>query len=572
MAQERYSFMKKNKIEFFLQRNLWLLLTISISLLPLISLLHNGMFVGHDTQDHVARIANFYQNLKEGTLIPRWAGNLNWGYGHPILMFLYPLPSYIASLFIVLGFSVVDATKLVFATGFVCSGLAMYFWIRKIWNERMGFIAAALYLFAPYRFVDLYVRGAIGENFFFIFPPVTCYFLLRLIETKKIRYISFTALGVAGMILSHNALAIMFLPFVVIYALLLLYLYKEKITAAVSSIAALLLGFGLSAFFLLPAFLEGKYTLRDIVTKNEIFNRFETFSRLIYSTWSYGGTGQLSVQVGVLHWLVVIGSSIVLFIYFFTKQKTKKLSMSNFPNQPLLLAISSLVFFFTSIVLILPTSKPIYMIITTLQKFQFPWRFLSLSVFTSAILGAFFIAAFSIKRNSVIIAIGIFIILVTIPFWQPKDFTEKAEEFYTDVYSGTTDTGESAPVWSVRFMEKQATATAQIVEGSGQIDTGLRTNVKHTYTIETTSDNTRVLENTLYFPGWKVFVDSVEVPFSELFFQDPNYRGVINFYIPSSGKHEVVVAFTETKLRLLSNIISALSIVAVVGLLVYGKK
>ena len=82
----------------------WFALLILLSLFPLMDLLHPGLFDAHDSPDHVARIANFYQNLAEGTIIPRWAGNLNWGYGHPILMFLYPLPSYAASLFHFLGF------------------------------------------------------------------------------------------------------------------------------------------------------------------------------------------------------------------------------------------------------------------------------------------------------------------------------------------------------------------------------------------------------------------------------------------------------------------------------------
>ena len=119
----------------------WFALLILLSLFPLLDLLHPGLFDAHDSPDHVARIANFYQNLAEGTIIPRWAGNLNWGYGHPILMFLYPLPSYAASLFHFLGFSLVDATKLVFAVAYIFSGITMYIWMRAAVNEAAGFTA-----------------------------------------------------------------------------------------------------------------------------------------------------------------------------------------------------------------------------------------------------------------------------------------------------------------------------------------------------------------------------------------------------------------------------------------------
>ena len=146
-----------------------------ISLLPLFNLITPGLPVTHDGLDHVVRIANFYQSLTEGILIPRWAGNLNWGYGHPILMFLYPLPSYFASLFHFFGFSYIDSLKLVFASSYVFSGIFMYLWLKEFLGDRPAIVGSILYLFAPYRFVDLYVRGALGEHVAFVFIPLVLY-------------------------------------------------------------------------------------------------------------------------------------------------------------------------------------------------------------------------------------------------------------------------------------------------------------------------------------------------------------------------------------------------------------
>src|SRR3990167_6148720 len=98
----------------FFKKNLFPLLILFVSLFALVDLFKPGLPLTHDGQDHVARIANFYQNLAEGNIIPRWAGNLNWGYGHPILQFLYPLPSYIASFFHFIGFGLVNSVKIVF--------------------------------------------------------------------------------------------------------------------------------------------------------------------------------------------------------------------------------------------------------------------------------------------------------------------------------------------------------------------------------------------------------------------------------------------------------------------------
>src|SRR3990167_5350986 len=133
-----------------IKEHLLLLLIIFLGIIPLLDLFHPGLPLTHDGQDHVARIANFYQSLSEGNVVPRWAANLNWGYGHPILMFLYPLPSYIASLFHAIGFSFIDSTKLVFAVSYIASIVTMYLWIRAAWGSVAGFNAAILYGFAPY--------------------------------------------------------------------------------------------------------------------------------------------------------------------------------------------------------------------------------------------------------------------------------------------------------------------------------------------------------------------------------------------------------------------------------------
>jgi len=157
-----------------------LIILIILAVFPVLSLFHPGLPLTHDGQDHVARIANFYQSLIEGNPIPRWAGNLNWGYGHPILEFLYPLPSYIASIFHFIGFSLVDSTKIVFGLGMILSLFFMYLWLSQFTAKYSALFGAVLYTYAPYRFVELYVRGDIGENLAFAFIPLVLYFLYKL--------------------------------------------------------------------------------------------------------------------------------------------------------------------------------------------------------------------------------------------------------------------------------------------------------------------------------------------------------------------------------------------------------
>lgn len=523
----------------------WLFIfVLLLSVLPLFDLFHAGLPVTHDGQDHVARIANFSSSLFEGHLIPRWAGKLNWGYGHPILMFLYPLPSYVASLIHFLGFPLVDSVKIVFAFSYSGSLLLMFSWAAAVWNPWVGVIAAILYGFAPYRFVDLYVRGALGEHMAFIFPPLAFYALFRLsrseLKRRKI-WLCTAVLSIAGLILSHNALSLIFLPCIVLYGIYVYFFESKKSSIfLVQIIEVTVLGFGLAAFFWIPALLEGKYTLRDIVTGQEVLSRFVPWTWFISSPWNYGGGNQFSKEIGIMQWIGILLSLIGIF-----RLKGKAQWFS----------VATIILFFFSLFLMTSGSTTVWNSVRILQKFQFPWRMLSVSVFLSAIALLPVLSSFP-KRFIRIIAITTFVLalLTTYRMWHAKSYKEFQEAFYTSIYPGTTDTGESSPIWSVRFMEHAPSSSLDFIEGTGLVHGISRTSTRHTYLL-TTAKRARVVENTLYFPGWQVQVDASVVPVE---FQDPNYRGLMTFWV-EPGTHTVVVQFLDTRIRNIAQAISSIS-------------
>ena len=532
------------------KKYLFLLGITLISFFAILDLFKQGLPLTHDGQDHVARIANFYQNLIEGNIIPRWAGNLNWGYGHPILEFLYPLPSYIASFFHFLGFGLVNSVKIVFGLGMILSGLFMYSWLSQFLRKSAAFVGAILYVYAPYRFVDLYVRGAIGEHMAFVFLPLVLFFLYKISQRLSAVYIVGGSFSLAGLVLSHNAISLMFLPIVFLYALFMVFFSKRRVTLTFHYLATLILGFGLSSFFWIPAFIEGKYTLRDIVTDSDYSTRFVAFKDFIYGKWSFGGTVQLSKQVGVVQWFSVIASFFVAF-YLFNKK-----------NKLWIMVASAFLIFWLTIFLMTSSSIFLWEKVSLLQKFQFPWRFLSVSVFASSVLAAFFVNSIPKNPKKLRIFCVVIILLLVMFFnksyWHAQDFLQKPEKFFTGIYNSTTDTGESAPIWSVRFMEKRPQSRIEVVRGSADIGVVYRTMTTREYLIRA-YENTRILENTLYFPGWTVFVDSKPV---NIEFQDQNFRGLITFNV-EKGNHVVNIIYQETKLRFFANLVSLISLFSI---------
>ena len=156
--------------------------------------------------------------------------------------------------------------------------------------------------------------------------------------------------------------------------------------------------------------------------------------------------------------------------------------------------------------------------------------------------------------------------------WKPKAYLHKPESFFSGVYDSTTDTGESSPIWSVRFMEHRPDQPMDSSLGHMLITPTKRTTTVHDYTVTVTGSDGRVVENTLYFPGWTVYVDGVR---TEIQYQDPAYRGLITFAVPS-GAHTIHIVFEDTKLRKLATLVSevniGLMVIAAIGVCLWKKR
>ena len=518
-----------------------------------------GLPQTHDAETHVIRAAVFSKSILEGNIFPRWAGPLNWRYGTPSIMFLYPGLSYFSALIhLATKMQFINIFKLLIVSGYIGSGIFWYRWMRALgfWLFP-AFVSTIFYLLAPYRLVNIFVRGVLGEHIGFFFFPLIMLMATRLWRTGKTLYSSGLALSVAGLILSHNLSALMYLPLVVFYPIVLIGIYREKPIQLKIYFGSIGLGLLLSALFWLPAILESKYTLASWMfgAQQGYTTNFLAFRQLIWSPWGYGWSEPgidrdgMSFQVGIAQWLVLL-TGIGLLI--------------KFSKRELLLLKSGLALVMVGIFLSLPVSLPLWQQISLLQKFQFPWRFLSLIVIGVSLISAMVADKF---KHSKIISLALLIspIMFTIAYWNIAGPSSLSEQFLAVDYVGTSDTGETTPVWAIRFQEKFPKAPIEIVstEGTVEIKNLNKLMQKHEFEISATAAS-RIVDNTLYFPGWKVYVDGVE---TSIGYQDESWRGLITFPVPA-GKHAVKVVFEETRLRKFADALSIISVGILLGLFI----
>ncbi|MCL2110132.1 6-pyruvoyl-tetrahydropterin synthase-related protein [Microgenomates group bacterium] len=241
--------MKKLRLSKNLLSSLFLLVVALVICVPL--WLH-GTIWGHDLGFHLYRFAGLENAIRGGQIVPQVDSELLYGAGYGFSLFYGPLAAYMALLGkIISGGSWIWGVNLMIFGCVYGGGLAMAKMVNEISKKRyLGLMVAMVYMLAPYHLTDIYVRSAFGELPTFFLAPMLWLGLWRLIE-KKEKYLLWTVLGMAGMLLSHNLSVFIFGLIAGGYLLInikkLLYI-KVINRLLLSAVVAL----GVSAFFWVP--------------------------------------------------------------------------------------------------------------------------------------------------------------------------------------------------------------------------------------------------------------------------------------------------------------------------------
>ena len=119
-------------------------------------------YYGASDDLHIAWLFELHKTLMMGQIPPRFVPDLSFGFGYPLFDFVFPLPFYVGEIFHLLGLNFVDSVKAVFFISVPLSAYFMYLFLRQFTSKSLSLAGAVLYVYTPYRAVDLSIRGAIG--------------------------------------------------------------------------------------------------------------------------------------------------------------------------------------------------------------------------------------------------------------------------------------------------------------------------------------------------------------------------------------------------------------------------
>lgn len=515
-----------------------IILIIFLTLPAVWSLFRFGYYPSHDGNAHLIATVEMVKMGQAGAQFPiRWATNANHTFGSPIFNFYSPLFYYLAAASHHLGFSYFSSIKLVVILGFFLASLGMYFFCRQYWGEWGGVAGAVAYIYVPYRFVDAYVRGAYPEFLALAFLPWIFWGFHR----------SFLLGGVflALAVLSHNFSSLVMVVLLLAYLGMMATGHWLKTEQVKKWLAGLLLGLGLAAFFWLPAMTERTYLKEGQLEVVNYKDHFVTLSQLLNSPWGYGPSlpgienDGMSFEIGKIHlFLVLVG---VLFIF-------PKISSSGRRVLKFMM-VMTLGFLF----LLLSNSDFLWQDFSFLRFGQFPWRFLGFIAFTLSFMAGGVVGG--LKREKFLFwgLIG----LLIVSGWsmaRPVSYLkgENQRVFDQPYYTVSWSVPGFLPKWVEKPLVQAPAAKMQVV---GKVEKTEIFATRYYYLLESSREQT-VRLNTYYFPGWQVLVNGKKVPV------EITKEGLMEFSV-GAGKQKIKVIFGRTKLRLLAELVSLISVLVI---------
>lgn len=508
----------------------------------------------HDDMQ-VIRLQQMTKCFEDGQIPCRMSLDLGGAYSQPHFNYYSAFPYYLGSIIHQIGFSYLDSIKILFFLSIFLSAFGLYHLSRHFFSNTASLASVILISLSTYRLVNIYVRGALAESFALALLPGVIALFLTLIKPTRLKII-LSAIVFSFFLTSHPISIVINTPIFVLVGLYLLFKSRQGFIGLVLSVC---LGLGLSAFFLLPAFIE-QPLINTISLLNDYYQyalHYPTIKQLLLETnWGYGPSRPgpedgFSYHIGYAHLLILAISSL--------------LTLKKLKNFITLVVALSLGYLFLNHA----RSVGIWEVLPLVRFVQFPWRLLGpLSLLTS------FLAAFVLSRLPQKFQKFALVVVFLIAFI-PMSANLHFDKYYQDA---TDQQYLSGAGWD---QQRKAASHDYLPAGIDDLPTDLapdnpialnnakinlhyfdrKTNYFATE-IDVYDESATIQFPVLKFPQWQVHLNKS----TDNATLEEDSTGLISIKLPK-GSHHIQAYFTDTPVRTLANIITFASYLLVVLLI-----
>jgi hypothetical protein len=515
---------------------------------------------------HAARISEMTRAISDGHFPVRWSQNLGYGYGMPLFNFYAPLPYYVGSVFYGSGLDIVLSIKVLFVISNLVVLVGSYKLGRLYFGRSGALLLAVLITLAPYRALNLYVRGALSESWALSFLPWILYYAVLVMRGVHKSWMAF-AVSLAGLALTHNITLILAFPMVALFVaiewLRIKVVENKWHWQRVAYLAAGgLLALGLAAFYLFPAFAEKNFTQIDDYILDYYFSyqlHFLYIRQFFDHTWGFGGSGwgpddDISFGLGVGQ-LVAVGLTGLVALAAAIKL-SKKTKLTKLVQQRWVWLLgSSAVCIAVSLLMTLEKTLFIWQSIPILKYAQFPWRWLTVAVPFIGLLGVIGTQLLTSRflRHAAVFVLILITFYSNTGIFRPEKYLEKASDYYSTDAQGIREGMSSIlPDYIPKGLPKKITSATSLVVNESELPGKYTVLSDRTHQKLLSVNLTDVSEVTFAvadFPGWTVEIDGVKQE------KQVSQNGLIVAKVPA-GEHLVGINLELTTVQWWSQAIS----------------
>ena len=177
-----------------------------ISIIVCIPLMNKNINIYIDDGiQHVCRLIGTYQTIRSGEMLPMIMASFCNNFGYSWNIFYSPLTAYAPLIFKIFNFTFANCLKIFMFAVTLLSGITMYTFMMNVTkNKNVSLLSSILYVLAPYRITDMYIRIAVAELASFVFIPIIFDCLYSVLKEEKL---SFKLIwGTVGLILTHTVI------------------------------------------------------------------------------------------------------------------------------------------------------------------------------------------------------------------------------------------------------------------------------------------------------------------------------------------------------------------------------